>query len=258
MMNSIVYPVACLEKLYEPIDESYGENKYSLRYRLKNLYPIDYNLINYRLPYLPQGPVNVGNQPVTPVPPLTQNLTGRPEDTIWVPDSFEPDLRFWSVFDNGLINYSYAYMMAPDPNRHIIYRSNMLHGMARENFGGLGKSLLWLAIMGQMGLDVYLRCLQRFGVPFIKIQADTAQIDTVDKIMQIFGGLNIVNEIAVNKDAVVELQEMNYSNAAKAHTKFLEHINDQISLLINGQTLSSHAKAQGIGSGAFRSSRGSP
>lgn len=247
-MNAIVFPVSVLEKTFEPIDESYGVNKYNLRYKIKQLYEVDYNLLTYRLPYLPQGPINIGNQPAMPVAPLMQNLTGRPEDTIWDPDSWEPNLRFWSVFQNGLINYSYACMMAPDPNRHIVYRCNLLEGIARENFGALGKSILWWAMMSQLGADVFLRCLQKYGVPFVVAKVDTSQVDTVNQIMEAFGNLNIVSAMVVNKDAIVEIQEINYSGASEAHSRFLEFCNDQISLLISGQTLSSHARNTGLGS----------
>ena len=249
LMNAIVFPVSVLEKTFDVIEDNYGVNQYNLRYRINQLYPVDYNLLTYRLPYIPQGPINIGNQPVMPVPPLTQNLTGRAEDTIFDPDSWEPDLRFWSVFNNGLINFAYPYMMAPDPDRHIVYRCNLLEGIARENWGGLGRSILWYAIMSQLGLDKFLQCLQRFGMPFIVAHVDTSQVDTVDKVMMALADSHIINALAVNKDAVVELTEMNYSSAAQAHTSFLEFCQNQISLLISGQTLSTTAKSTGLGSG---------
>ncbi len=250
LMNGIVFPVSVVEKTFEPIESNYGLNKHNLRYKIKKLYPVDYNLITYRLPYLPQGPINTsGNQPVIPTPPLTQDMTGRPEDTIYDPDSWEPDLRFWSVFNNGLINFSYSYMMAPDPDRQIVYRCNLLNGIARENWGGMGRSVLWWAIMSQLGADVFLRCLQKWGVPFIVAKVDTSQVDTVAKVMAAFENINIINALVINKDAVAELQEMNYSGAAEAHSKFIEICHDQISILISGQTLSSHAKNTGLGSG---------
>lgn len=249
LMNAIVFPVSVLEKTFEVIDDDYGTNQYNLRYKIKQLYPVDYNLLTYRLPYIPQGPINIGNQPIIPVSPLTQNLTGRPEDTIFDPDSWEPDLRFWSVFNNGIIDFSYANMMSPDPVRHIIYRCNLLEGIARENWGGLGRAILWWAIMSSMGVDKFLQCLQRFGLPFIVAKVDTSQVDTVDKIMASLSDANVINAIAVNKDAVVELQEMNYSNAAQAHSTFMELCHNQISLLISGQTLGSNVKSTGLGSG---------
>ena len=250
MMNAVVFPIACVEKTFDAI-ENLGviDNPYNLRYGVKLLLPVDYQLITYRLPYLPQGPINIGNQPAVTNLPFMQSLTGRPEDTIYDPDSWEPNLRFWSVFDNGLINYSYAYMQSPDPNRHIIYRCNLLNGIARENFGGLGKAILWWAIMSQLGADVFLRCLQKYGLPFITAKLDTAQVDTVQQIMDAFENLNVINAIAVNKDAIIELQEMNYSGAADAHEKFLQFCHDQISLLISGQTLASGKSTGGLGQG---------
>jgi len=250
MMNAIVFPVSCVEKTFDSIDNlDYMNNEYNLRYGIKQLLPVDYQLLTYRLPYLPQGPINIGNQPAVTTLPFMQSLTGRPEDTIYDPDSWEPNLRFWSVFDNGLINYSYAYMMAPDPNRHIIYRCNLLEGISRENFGGLGKAILWWSIMSQLGADVFLRCLQKYGVPFITVKVDTSQVDTVEQMMEAFGNLNIINAIAVNKDAEVIINEINYSGAADAHEKFLQFCHDQISLLISGQTLASGKSTGGLGQG---------
>jgi phage gp29-like protein len=176
-------------------------------------------------------------------------LTGRPEDTVWNPDSYEPRLRFWSVFDNGLINYSYAYMTAPDKNRHIVYRCGLLNGIAQENQGGLGRALLWWSIMAQMGVDKFLNCLQRYGMPFIVAKVDTAQVDTVNAMFQEFRDNSVLNAITVNKDATIELQQMNMSNAAEAHSMFVQFCHEQISLIINHETLSSHAKATGMGSG---------
>lgn len=249
MLNAVIYPVASLEKIFAPIDENYGVNKYNLRYRIKELYPVDYILHTWRLPYLPNGPLNlIGQSPLSP-PPITQTMTGRPADTVWDPDSWEPDLRYWSVLQNGLVNYSYAFMMAPDPNRHIVYRSNLLNGIARENFGGLGKALLFLMIMSQMGLDIYLTCLQKFGLPVMVAKVDMSQTDTVNDIMKAFGDLNVIPAMAINKDAEIELQEMNYSGAADAHTKFLEYIDKQIQLLLLGQVLDSQKSTGGMGTG---------
>jgi len=257
IMNDVVFPVAVVEKNFEAVtqEDFGGNNEFNLRYKIKQLLPVDYQLITYRLPYLPQGPIYTGNQPaLTGIPngglPLMQSLTGKPEDTIYDPDSWEPNLRFWSVFDNGLVNYSFAYMQSPDPNRHIISRSNLLQGVSRDNFGGLGKPILWWAIMSQLGVDVFLKCLQKYGLPFITAKVDTSQIDTVNQMVQTFSDVNgILNMIAVNKDAVIGLEQMNYSNAAEAHKIFVEMCNDQISLLLVGQTLDSKSSTGGLGTG---------
>lgn len=251
MMNASVYPLAVLEKLFEPVGDSFGENKLGIRYKIKQLYPVDYQLVNYKLPYLPSGPINLGSGPGLPNTP--PSIYGRPEDTIFDPDSWEPNLRFWSVLQNGLIDYSYANMMQPDPNRHLIYRSNLLGGIAPDNFGGVGKSLLFLTIMSQLGLNIYFKCLQKFGLPFVKLEVDSAQVDTVNDIMETFRNLDeVLSVIAYNKGSVVELQEMNYAGAGEAHEKFINHIKDCINTLLLGQTLSGDAKSTGLGSGVAK------
>lgn len=256
-MNAIVFPVAILEKTFEPItDMNYGDNKFNLNYRIKELYPVDYNLVSYKLPYQPQvngfSTINVGNKPVVTsiAGDIDYDALGIPQDIVYNPDSWEPDIRFWPVLPNGNVIQSPAMLIAPDPNRHMIYRCDLLAGIAPENFGGVGKSLLFLSIMAQLGLNVFLNCLQKFGLPFIVAKVDTTSIDTVNSIVETFGNMSsVISAIAVNKDAVVELQEMNYSGASDAHRTFLEYINDQISMLICGQTLSSHTKSTGMGSG---------
>ncbi len=254
LMNSILYPVSIIEKTFVQSDiNEFGE--LPIRYKLNKLAPVRYELITYRLSYLPQGPINTGTQPaIGGLPgsglPMQSMLDDDPNATVFNPDSWEPYIRIWSVLDNGLIDYSFAHMQSPDKNRHIIYRSNLLEGIAPENFGSLGKAVLWWSIMSQLGADVFLRCLQKYGLPFIKAQVDTSQIDTVNQMIQTFGDVSgILNMIAVNKDATVDLVEMNYSGAADAHTKFLEYCNKMISLLICGQTLDSQDSTGGMGSG---------
>ena len=254
-MNAIVYPVSVLEKTFESIEENkfINENPYDLRYCIKELHPVDYNLVSYRLPYVPQSTGHSmiqGKDTLVQQPQMvTYNLVGIPEDVIYDVDTWEPNLRFWQVLPNGVIINTPATMISPDPYRHIVHRSDLLNGIARENFGGLGKSLLFLSIMSQLGLDVFLRCMQKYGMPLIISKVDTSQVDTVEKIMEAFGNAHILNAVAVNKDAEIQIEEMNYAGAADGHTKFLEFINNQISLLISGQTLSSNAQSTGLGSG---------
>lgn len=253
MLNAIIYPVSVCEKIFETInDENWlGDNKYNLKYKLKGIYPVDYNMISYKLAYFPvmQAPISTYNgQILTPLPNLNTGINN--QDVVYDVDSWEPDLRFWPILPIGTIMQVPPMMIAPDPYRHLVYRENLLNGIARDNFGGLGKSLLFLTIMSQLGQDIFLRCLQKYGLPFVTIKADESQIDTVNKILETFGNMSsVLNAIAVNKDADVILNEMSYASAADAHEKFLNFINDLIRGLISGQTLSSSAKSTGLGSG---------
>jgi len=252
LMNSIIYPVAVSEKIFRAAGPD-DANPFGLRYYLDKLYPVDYMLVNYRLPYLPQGQINAfQNQLVSPAPPLPANIIQSGNGQVYNLDSWEPDLRFWHVFDNGLIDYAWSNIYAPDPDRHLVYRSNLLQGMARDNFGGLGRSLLFWAIMAQLGREFFLRMLDRYGVPFVVAHVDTAQTDTVKMLEDAFNMSNKLGALMVNKDAQIDIAQINLSGAAEGHKMFLDFCNDQISLLISGQTLSSHAKATGMGSGVAK------
>lgn len=257
LMNAIIFPISISEKIFRPV-EAWETNEFGLRYYLKELHPVDYVLVNYRLPYLPQGPINPGG--IYPVPSsaamgqpwfYTQlhSTTTRPEDTIYDQDSWEPDLRLWHVFNNGLIDYSWSNIYQLDPMRHMVYRCNLLNGIARDNFGGLGRAVLFWAIMSQLGREFFLRLMDRYGIPFISIHADTAQKDTMDMLENALGMATKLNAIVTNKDAVVDIKEISIAGAADGHEKFLQFCNDQVSLLISGQTLGSHAKSTGLGSG---------
>ena len=180
-MNGIVFPVSVVEKTFEPIESNYGLNKHNLRYKIKKLYPVDYNLITYRLPYLPQGPINTsGNQPVIPTPPLTQDMTGRPEDTIYDPDSWEPDLRFYSTFPNGMIDWSYASVYKAMPERHIVHRGSLMPSGVRDNYGGIMRALMFWNFLLVHVRDWWARGAERWGSPFIVIKGNVNDSNTLD------------------------------------------------------------------------------
>jgi hypothetical protein len=260
LMNAVIYPVSISEKIFRPV-EPWELNPHGLRYYLKEIYPVNYVLVNYRLPYLPQGPINPGGAYPVPQqnsggqPWFYQNLassTGDPENTIYNLDSWESDIRLWHCFNNGLIDYSWSNIYRLDPARHIAYRCNLLNGIARDNFGGLGRAILFWAIMAQLGREYFLRLMDRYGLPFVTVHADTSQTDTMTMLENALGMATKLNALVVNKDAIVEIKEIAMSGAADGHEKFLNFCQDQISLLICGQTLSSHAKGTGMGSGVAK------
>src|ERR1017187_1083203 len=139
LMNAVIYPVSVCEKMFDPIEDDYGVNQYNLRYKIKEIYPVSYDLVSYRLAYIPQFTGHssvIGNTAVIPQPPLVSfNAVGDPTDIIFDPDSWEPDLRFWQVLPNGTIVQTPATMIKPDPDRHMVYRTNLLQGIARDKIG---------------------------------------------------------------------------------------------------------------------------
>ncbi len=261
-MNAIVYPVALAEKTFDVAKK----NKYGLKYQLTGIHPIDYNIVSYKVAYVPQimttgitaleraqaayGGDKTKNASL-PLVQYNEKAGGAPSDYQYNPDDlFEPDLRLWPVLPNGIPVQIPAMMIPLDPNRVMVYRSNLMLGTSRENFGGLGKSLLFLAVMSQVGLQTFQICMKKYGLPFVEINADEEQIDTVNKIIQTFGNMStVLNAIAVDKDASIKIHEMNMSGAADGHEKFLTWIKDLIYLLVCGEVLSSHGSTGGISQG---------
>ncbi len=249
LMNAVLYPIAAIEKNFNPWNPK-RPNPLNCRFELKALLPVSYELVTYRLPYLPSGPLNAMPYAYTPAPPIMNNYNAnRPSATVYNPDSWEPDLRFYTVLDNGIIIRDIAQLVEPDPVRHMIYRCNLLNGLARENFGGLGKAVLWWAILANMSREQFSRLMDRYGVPFTVVHADTSQTDTVQALQQAMELSQKLGGLIIDKDVMVDLAEINMSGAAEAQEKWIQLCNDQIALLISGQTLSSHAKSTGLGSG---------
>jgi phage gp29-like protein len=269
LMNALVYPVALAEKTFGPAEK----NDYGVSLKLTGIHPIDYNLVSYKVAYVPQvmstgmtvleqvqfaneaAKLNKLNKPVDNklALPLTNvdttnstagNYQYNPDD------QFEPDIRLWPLLPNGIPVQIPAMMIPLDPNRIVVFRNNLMLGTSRENFGGLGKSLLFLSVMSQLSTQQFMLCMQKYGLPFIKIQADEQQIDTVNKIIETFGDMSqVINAIAVNKDAQVEIEQINMAGASEGHSMLLNYIKDLIYLLVNGEVLSSHTSTGGMGKG---------
>ena len=185
--------------------------------------------------------MNAGQKPL--------NAVGVPEDNTYDPDSWEPNLRFWETIQNGIVLQVQTRLIAPDPDRHIVHRQDLLANIGRENFGGAGRSLLFLSAQHQIGLEVFTRVMQKYGTPFITARLDTTNIDSVNAIVEAFGQDVVNNAILLPKEAELQINEINYTGAAEAHAKYLAYVDDQITSILAGQSLGSNAQSTGLGSG---------
>lgn len=267
-----VWPVAGAEKIYAPVS---GSEQYKFRhpikYRLKQLHPVPYALFNYRVAYWNLN--NTGNAPGTgqsPTPVLTNSgaipitdgsysgssalqnygINYDPDVLVWNPDDWQPDLRFYNVLPNGLIDWTLANCYKADPKRHVIYSANVSTAGMRENYASVLDSLVPWWFFGAQGRDWFARSMERYGSPFAVAYANTANKNIFDLLAKAFNQATKINALVVPPQAKIELKEVQTSSMADAYAKYLEVCNVEKTKAILGQTLSTSAKGgAGFGSG---------
>ena len=245
LMEAALYPVSVMEKIYEPADMGTG-----LRFALKRLDPVSPFLFCFKLAYLASGGYGLPNGVVNlPAPSFIPMPNGGAYDTTWNPDSWEPDLRFFHTFPNGYVDYSWANIYAPDPERHIVHRGNLLSKSIRDNYGGVMRACVFWWFLSILGRDWFSRGMERYGAPFPVAKVDVNSVDTINFIKQAFSECLTIGGLLVSKDAEIELISAVQTNMAQGYEIFLNFCNNEISKVIVGQSQTSNPKPTGIGSG---------
>lgn len=245
LLDACIWPVSCCEKIYEPYVPQ-PDDKIPLRFFMRRLSPINPVLLSYKLPYMAQGgmalPAFQGGMPPVSIP-----IGGNP-DTVWNPDQWEPDLRFYHTFPNGNVDYSYANMYAPDPIRHVVHRGSCLNGI-RDNYGGVFKAVMFWGFLGIQARDWWAQFMQRYGAPFLVGKTNVEDKSKVDFMQKAFQMATVIRGIVIDKNAELVLEKCDTAGSAEGFKMFLDLCDDQISKVIVGQTLSTSPKATGMGSG---------
>jgi hypothetical protein len=269
LANGHIWPVAASEKIYESVPMADGWKwKHPVRYRLKQIHPVPYALFTYKVAYWNVN--NTGIQPMgngqSPMPQLTNsgsipitdgrgpsalNYTGAVEDNVlqWNPDDWEPDLRFYNVQPNGLINWTLADAYRPNKDRHVIHRANVATASMKDNYGGLLGGQIFNWFLKQQGRDWFARAMERYGSPFAVAYARTQNKNILDELYRAFDKATKVNALIVPPQSKIELKEIMVSGMADGFAKFHGMLCDEETKGILGQTLSTTAKGTGMGSG---------
>lgn len=247
-LDSVLYPVSVSEKIFKPAPRARG-SQVQLRYTLKEISDVNYQLLCFKLPYLAPSFV-VPNSLVRP-DTAPEGLRQIPATLTYYPDAWEPDLRFYNTFENGFIDLSWATIYPPDPLRHIVHRNHLLTGV-RDNFGGPFRSIIFLRLLQAIGMDGFARFMERYGSPFIMANTDTEDPAKVNFLQQQFAVATKLFGLVVDRDTQVQLKEAASGNTADAHDTYLNILNKEISKLILGQTSSSNTEAMGLGGGAAK------
>jgi hypothetical protein len=233
LCDATLWPVSVGEKIFEPIGMSEGSKyKYLKRMKLKEIAPVNYSLLCFKVPYQPSS----GN---------TANSA-----TIFDADDWENWLRFYKTEPNGRTIYSIQDVYAPDPNLHIIHRGNLLSPTIPANFGGHMRALLFNWLMTVNGRDWWGLMMAKYGMPIPVGKVDANNAKAVSDMQAALATALRVGGMVIDKKAELDWGAMAGVDGSQAHKIFSEFWNAETSKLVVGQTLSSKPSPTGMGSGA--------
>jgi phage gp29-like protein len=232
LLDATLMPVSAAEKIFEPVDASENTRyRFPIRMRLKEIAPIDYILLCFKIPYLSQ--LNSSRNPAS----------------VYDPDMWEGWLRFYKTNTMGGVDYSTSEVYAPDPEVHVIHRGNILCPSIPPNFGGQMRAILFWWLLATQDRDWWAIMMQKYGSPFILGKADVQQLDTVQFLQNAFAMATQIGGLVIDKKAEAELIQANSTDGSNSHKIFNDYCNCEVSKAVVGQVLSSTPKNTGLGSG---------
>jgi len=239
LLDATLYPLSIAEKIYEPVSMSDGAIKYKhpVRYRLKEIAPVDYTLLCFKIPYMPSFSMANSDSPQA-----------------FNADDWESWLRLYKTNPSGNVIWSTAEVYRPDPVHHIVHRGNMLSPTIAPNFGGHMRSILFWWLLATQDRDWWAQFMAKFGMPIMIGKADAQQRDTVEFLQQAFSMATQLGGLVIDKRAEVELAQVNSTDGSNAHKLFSDFCNSEVSKIVVGQSMSAKPEKTGMGSGAANQS----
>jgi len=232
LLDATLYPLAAAEKIFEAVGSSdSAKYEYPLRYKLKEIAPIDPTLLCFKLPYVPSF--------------MENNPANR-----YDPDDWESWLRFYATTPQGMVQYSMDGLYAPEPSRHVIHRGNMLSPVIPPNFGGHMRAILFPWLLATQGRDWFALLMQKYGMPIPVAKVNAQNIDAVSAMQQALALCSQLGGIVIDSKASIEWGQVAATDSASAHRAFQEWLDSHTSRVVIGQSYSANPKNTGMGSGA--------
>lgn len=205
LLDSVLYPVALVEKIYAPARPPARKTDPVLRYDLAELVPVPHHLQDFR----------DGELMVKDTDPETGAVLGTCHPA--------------------------------DPSRYIIHRNHLLS--TPDHWGGPMRAILFWWLFAVMDRAWWVRFLDRYGAPFIVGKYDQADDASRSVLTTAFGAASKLFGLVVSRETEIELVSSQSAQHGDAFEQFHQYAYDQISKFILGQTGTTRAQAQGIGSG---------
>ncbi len=232
LQDATLYPLSAAEKIYEPVSMSdQWKYKHPLRYRLKQIAPIDYTLLCFQVPYQP-----------------SYSGSKNPADAFNA-DGWENWLTFYSTTKNGMVDFSLSNVYSADRSIHIVHRGNMLPPSIPPNFGGHMRAILFWFLLATQDRDWWALMMNKYGLPIPVAMVDAQQKDTVAQIQQALALCSQLGGIVIDRKAKIEWQQVAGTDGSNGHKVFNDYCNCEVSKIVIGQVLSSTPKNTGLGSG---------
>jgi phage gp29-like protein len=235
--DSVLWPVAAAEKIFRPVTPlDFNPGELNLRWTLKRIEPVNHTLLCFRSDRWG--------------PQTTERTDGKNfgASSVLKPDVWEEDLRFWNTNEKGEIDYSWDTAYPADPTRHVIHRGHLLTS-ARDNWGGPMRAIVFWWLLSVLAREWFSRYMERYGSPFILAKTDSGSKPQIDFLREALSLATKLGGLVVDHETEVSLEEAYTTGGALAHETFKNVINEEISKVIVGQTLSADSKATGLGSG---------
>lgn len=232
LLDATLYPLAAAEKIFEPVTDSENTKfKHRIRYRLKEISPIDPTLLCFKLPYVPS--FGLHNDPQR-----------------YDPNDWEAWLRFYKTTESGAVNYTLGNTYKPDPNYHVIHKGGMLSPTVPPNFGGLMRQILFPWLLSTAGRDWFALLMQKYGQPIIVGKTNSSKQESVLNMQQAFAMATQLGGIVVDSKDTVDFASVSGTDLADGHLKFQKWLDSLVSRLTTGSSLASNPEKTGMGSGA--------
>lgn len=212
LLDSTLYPVAVVEKVFHPVNRTLkvalpsvrGPTFVPIRYELAELVPVPHELLDFRNGYLQIRETDATGRP-----------TGGVQDI--------------------------------DPTRYIVHRGHTLS--MPDNWGGPLRCLVFWWLLGTMDREWWGRFLDKYGMPFLVGKYDQADDASRSIMERAFSLATKLGGLVVSRETDIEIKQAAASDAGDAFEKLHRIANEEISKLILGQTLSSDAKGNGLSDG---------
>ena len=255
-----IWPLAACEKIYARVEP---EDAYKFRHpttwMLKKLHPIPWPLFTFRVAYWNINSMGISDGGMSVFDP-SQNAGQFPaagatakstSDVLkWNPQDWQPDLRFYGTYDNGLIDWTMANCYKADKNRHVIHSAQVASSGFKDNMSGVFDSLIPTVFYKKCLLDWCMVKMERFGGPFMLAQVNMSNKPVVDMIAKAAKESAIIGMMLTPPGTKVELKEIQTSGMMDGFAKGIDLLNMEITKAICGQTMSTSDKGNGMSGGS--------
>ena len=170
-----IWPLAAAEKIYARVEP---EDAYKFRHpttwMLRKLHPIPWPLFTFRVAYwnvnsmgYSDGGLSIFDPSNTAghvQPPVFGGGNTPSSDVLkWNPQDWQPDLRFYNTYENGLIDWTMANCYKADKTRHVIHSAQVSTSGFKDNMSGVLDSLIPVWFYKKSLLDWYIQKMERYG-----------------------------------------------------------------------------------------------